>query len=363
MKINRYILCFLSAALLLPAGCDTLDKTTAGGEGQIISPVFQSTAPVVITEDNYVTGVTTFSWQAADFGYPAQVSYAIYAGYGSVADYCLFENISATSYTVSNEALYTKLTGVSFLGLPTGASDFSMYVTATIGSNYVRVSSAPATVRFELAELASVPVLLYLPGSYNGWDMYTSGIWGTENIFKGYVDMNSATSPAEFKFLTSKGEWLGGSLEALGEGDNLSAEPGLYYVTVDMNERKATMTPFTVVGLTGINGTWGTPAVAMEYDAAGRCYEVTLEVTATGSFRILCYSPEDAAGWGWSYTLGTASADQVDVAAGSVVRLLPPAESGVSADGNMMMRETGTFGFKFYYNAADSYFYLSITRK
>jgi hypothetical protein len=363
MNMYRYILYLLPALLLLPAGCEQLEKTTAYGEGQIVSPVFEPTGAVAITEENYATGTSTFSWQPADFGYPAQITYAIYAGYGSVSDYCLFENIHTTSYTVSNEALYTKLTGVSFLSLPTGVSDVSMYVTATIGSNYTLVSSAPATVRFDLAELATVPVLLYLPGSYNGWNMYSHGIWGTKNVFKGYVDMNTESSPAEFKFLTSKGEWLGGALDALAEGDNLTATPGLYYVAADMNERKATMTPFSVVGLTGINGTWATPAVAMEYDAAARCYKATVDVTATGSFRVLCYSPQDAAGWGWSYTLGTASADHVDVAGGSVVRLLPPAESGVANDGNMMMRETGLFEFKFYYNAVDSYFYLSITKK
>ena len=369
MNINRNILRILSATLLLlpllllPSGCDTLDKTRAYGEGHIAAPVFQVDGPVVITEDNYATGLTTFSWQAADFGYPAQMSYAIYAGYGSVSDYCLFENIPATSYTVSNEALYTKLTVVSYMGIPTGVSNVSMYVTATVGSNYERVSSAPATVRFELAELASVPVLLYLPGSYNGWNMYANGVWGTENVFKGYVDMNAEGELAEFKFLTPKGEWLGGSLDALGEGDNLTAPPGLYYVTADMNERKATMTPFSVVGLTGVNGVWGAPAVAMEYDAAERGYKVTLDITATGSFRVLCFSPEDAAGWGWSYTLGAASAGEIDVAGGSTVRLLPPAESGVSGDGNMMMRETGTFEFVFYYNAADSYFYLTIRKK
>ncbi|MDR1558071.1 MAG: SusE domain-containing protein [Tannerellaceae bacterium] len=345
------------------AGCDKLEQVTAYGNDRIVGPQLQSTGPVIITEDNYATGTTTFSWKGADFGYPAQVSYAIYAGYGSVSDYCLFENINTTSYTVSNEALYTKLTGVSYLGLPTGTTDISMYVTATIGSRYEVIKSAPATLRFELAELSSVPTLLYLPGSYNGWDMYSHGIWGTKNVFKGYVDMNAADSPVEFKFLTSKGEWLGNTLDAIGEGGNLTTASGLYYVTADLNEYKATLIPFTIVGLTGINGTWATPAVALPYDAASKRYKATIDVTATGSFRVLCYSPEDAAGWFWSYTLGVASADDIDVSGGSAVRLLPPSESGVAGDGNMMMRETGTFEFAFYYNPADSYFYLSITKK
>jgi hypothetical protein len=362
MKYNRYLLpCLFIIALF--AGCDELEKTTAYNREQIVSPVLTSTAPVIITEDNYATGMTTFSWEAADFGYPAQISYAIYAGYGDVSGYCLFDNINVNSYTVANEALYTKLTGVSFLGLPTGESDVSVYITASIGSNYETVQSATSTIRFDLAELASVPVLLYLPGSYNGWGMFSNGIWGTENVYKGYVDMNASGSPVEFKFLTGKGEWLGNSLDAIGEGDNLTATPGLYYITVDLNENKASMVPFTIVGLTGINGAWGTPAVAMDYDAAGKCYKATVNVTETGTFRILCYSPEDAAGWFWSYTIGVASAGDVDVAGGSVVKLLPPSESGVAGDGNMFMRETGAFEFKFYYNPADSYFYLSITKK
>jgi hypothetical protein len=340
-----------------------LEKITAFNSEQIVPPALQSTAPIVITEDNYATGTTTFAWQAADFGYPAQVSYAIYASYGSVTDYCLFDNINATSYTVANEALYTKLTGVSFLGLPTGTSDVALYVSATVGSNYVKVLSPVVNLRFELEEMAAVPVLLYLPGSYNGWSSFSHGIWGMENIYKGYVDMNAASAPVEFKFLTAKGDWLGNSLDAIGEGDNLTTAPGLYYVTVDLNTYQAQMIPFTIVGLTGINGAWATPAVAFEYDAANKCYKGTVEVTATGTFRVLCYSPEDAAGWFWSYTLGVASADDIDVMGGSVVRLLPPSESGVAGDGNMMMRETGTFEFRFYYNSSDSYFYLSITKK
>ncbi|MDR1557675.1 MAG: SusE domain-containing protein [Tannerellaceae bacterium] len=363
MNAKHYISVLLLFAVSLFAGCNKLEQVTAYGSDRIVSPQFQSAGSVVITEDNYATGTTTFSWKGADFGYPAQVSYAIYAGYGSVSDYCLFENINLTSYTVSNEALYTKLTGVSYLGLPTGASDVSMYVTATIGSHYEVVESAPVTVRFELAELSSIPTLLYLPGSYNGWAMYSHGIWGTENLYKGYVDMNASGSPVVFKFLTAKGEWLGNTLDALGGGDNLTTAPSLYYVTADLNEYKATLVPFTIVGLTGINGTWATPAVALPYDAASKRYKATIDVTATGSFRVLCYSPEDAAGWYWSYTLGAASADDVDVAGGSVVRLLPPSESGVAGDGNMMMRETGTFEFAFYYNPTDSYFYLSITKK
>jgi len=352
------------AATLLMNSCEELEKTTAYDKSQIVSPVLTSTSPIVITEDNYSTGSTTFSWQQADFGYPAQISYAIYASYGETKDFCLYANIYQNSYKVTNEELYGKLTGVSYLGMPTGESQATVYVTATIGSNYEVVSSTPANISFNLAELASAPVLLYFPGSYNGWNMYANGIWGVQGLYKGYVDMNSTSSPLEFKFLTSKGEWLGNSLDDIGDGANLSIDAGFYYATVDLNEHKATMVPMDIVGLTGINGAWGTPAVALEYDYAEKCYKKTIEVEyADNKFRILCHSPLDAGGWFWSYTIGAASADDINLVNGSTVKLLPPGESGVSDDGNMYMREAGTFEFKFYYNATDSYYYLHVTKK
>ncbi len=358
-----------SAAILLAVltGCESLEKVKAYGNGDIVAPVMNTMQPVTINTDNLETGTLTFSWAPADFGYDAMVSYSIYATGGDKTDYVLYEEIHQPNYEIANSALYTKLTGSSYMGLPTDQNvTLSIYVTATIGSNYDVVKSDPVTVDFYLASIAGVPKLLKISGSHNAWGgSFITGIWGVDELYSGYCDMNvSGGGNVEYKFVDNSGKWWGGELGNLStSGGNLSTSAGLYYIKADMNSKTASAVPMTKVGLTGINGSWRTPAVEMTYDQASRSYIWEGEVTSGSGFRVLCYSPTDAAGWYWSYTMSAATADDVVMVSGGKSKLVERGKHESGGDGNLSLNDTGKYKFTLYYDTKEHYFYLSAKKQ
>lgn len=372
MKYVKYI--FIVCAILSIWSCDNkdLEEVRALPADMVVTPSVQSMEEVAIDQDSYdAKEEVTLQWSAADFGYSAAVNYSIYMSTDAVADFVLASNIGSTTYTIDHQALYDKLVGESNLALPTNAvSTVHVYITATIGSDFTVVKSDVVDFTFDIARIGLEGDALYISGDYNGWSTSGSAIVGLDKVYAGYVDMNwKGQESIGYKFVdflyssASWGDWYGGSLDALStSGDNMATTPGMKFFNVDLNTNTARIMNFTKVGLTGINGAWATPALEMAYDYVNKYYYV-VSAASTQSFRILCFSPDDT-GWGWSYTMGPRTIEDLHLSLGSDVKVFDNNISKplVGGDANMSLDVEGTYKFILYYTGTDAMWHFKVER-
>jgi len=372
MKNIKYILWVF--AILFIWSCDTseLVEVRAVSESEMESPILNSMGTVVIDQNSYDNEETlTFNWTSADFGYPAAISYALYLSSETTTDYELAANINSSSYTIDHQALYDKLVGENNLGLPTNqVSSLSVYVTATVGSNFTVIKSDIQSISFDIAKIGLDGDLLQIAGEFNGWSTSGAAIVGNEKVYSGYVNMNwKDHESTKYKFVdfvystAAWGDWFGGTLDELSPtGGDITITPGMKHFDVDLNTNTAKVINFTKIGLTGLGG-WATPSMEMEYDYTNEYYWIVADAATTDQFRILCYSPEDT-GWGWSYTMGPRVAEDLIVGYDSDVKIFDTSISKplLGKDPNMKVNEDGTFKFILYYTATDATWHFRVER-
>jgi|GEM_PF-1228161 len=367
----------LGISTLLIYSCDTnkLDVVKTYAEDAIVAPVFNTMSDVVVNQANYDgNGDVTFSWKPADFGCKAAVDYAVYMSSSSKSDVCIGSGINATQYAIDYQSLYNRLVGKSYLALPKGkSSTVKCYVTASIGTDYTTVKSLESEITFEVGRISNGIDMLYISGDYDNDSADEHGIESQNNnhIYAGFVDMhNSTMENTSYRFVdytyasSLAGNWYGGSLDALTlDGDKLSTTTGLKYISVNLTTNKASIINFTKVGLTGFNGSWGTPAIEMTYNESTKDYTVTAEYTS-GNFRVLCYSPDAGLWGGWNYTMGPKTIPELTLQDGSDVKVYHASISKplVGGDPNMKINEYGKYTFRFYYESADATWHLSVKK-
>lgn len=252
MKILKYLP--IVAAALLSFSCQDVEKTYAAPAEEVLNPVLNPHADIVVEEATLSNNVT-FTWSEVDYGYPAQVTYSLYAVYGG-AELQLGQSFT-TSYTMSKEALNNLLVDEKGLALPAGeVSEISLYVTSAISNNvnsaaYTKKSEA-ITLKITTVAATTAPWIrrhIYVPGNHQGWAPDAAPIlWETgEDSFKfeGLVYLVNAEDPTgnvEFKF-TQGPNWdvnLGGSMDSMTPGgENIvieAANSGAYWITVETVE-------------------------------------------------------------------------------------------------------------------------------
>ncbi len=252
MKILKYLP--IVAAALLSFSCQDVEKTYAAPAEEVLNPVLNPHADIVVEEATLSNNVT-FTWSEVDYGYPAQVTYSLYAVYGG-AELQLGQSFT-TSYTMSKEALNNLLVDEKGLALPAGeVSEISLYVTSAISNNvnsaaYTKKSEA-ITLKITTVAATTAPWIrrhIYVPGNHQGWAPDAAPIlWETgEDSFKFeglvyLVNAENATANVEFKF-TQGPNWdvnLGGSMDSMTPGgDNIvieAANSGAYWITVETVE-------------------------------------------------------------------------------------------------------------------------------
>ena len=150
MKITRYAM-MLAAATGLLSACQKLDEVKAYDPDKVVAPVLHALpGEIVITPDN-MGSTQTFTWDAADFGVRTQINYSIEASYNDGAKLVLFTGMNGTSSEQTYESL-NNILALSVedggLGVPSGEpTDVDFYISATIGTDFEKFYSAPATVR------------------------------------------------------------------------------------------------------------------------------------------------------------------------------------------------------------------------
>jgi len=299
MKFLRYISCAAAALSLL--ACQEVDKTCALAHDAVVAPVLDEHSDILVDADNLSSEVT-FTWRAADYGYPAAVAYSLYCVYGEEEPYQVGES-ATTSYTLSKETLNNALVNSKGLNVPADeTSTVFFYVVSSIStaqeSAYIKKSNVIGlditTVKSTSAPWIRRP--LYVPGGHQGWSPATAPVlWETaenSDVYEGpvyLVPAGAAAAVCEFKFTDTPG-WDGGnfgnSLDALGNSGgsgNLSVAPGTYWVKVtltsDHSTGSAKLTPITAISVVGAYNSWadddvelrlaGLPAAPVEAEDPG----------------------------------------------------------------------------------------------
>ena len=255
MKFLKYF--SIAAAALLAFSCQEVDKTYAAPADEVVAPVLNPHADIVVDEATLANNVT-FTWSEVDYGYPAQVTYSLFAVYGQT-EVQLGQSFT-TSYTMTKEALNNLLVDEKGLALPADAvSMITLYVTSSISNNsnnaaYTKKSES-ITLNVTTIAATTAPWIrryIYVPGNHQGWAPADAPIlWETgekSNKYEGLVNLvnaDDATAECEFKFCQLP-NWdvnLGGSVDGMTPGgDNIKKPSGLYWLSVEVAEDFSTGT-------------------------------------------------------------------------------------------------------------------------
>ena len=171
-----------------------------------------------------------------------------------------------------------------------------------------------------------------VPGAYSGseWNLETSPklMGKADGIFKGALVMYkpAEAESVEFKF-GHDGSWIGGTAVegetisyTLGAGDNLKIADGVYFWTVDLDQKTAAALPITKVGLIGSFSGWSED-VELSFNAEDNTYNGTVTLEANAELKVRFNG-------NWDYCLG-----------GELTKL-----SAVA--GNIKVAEAGTYAAK-----------------
>lgn len=283
MKFLRYVSCAVAALALF--ACQEVEKTCAVAPDAVVAPVLDEHSDILVDADNLSSEVT-FTWRAADYGYPAAVSYALFCVYGEQTPYQVGESYT-TSYTLTKEMLNNALVNDKALGVPAEeTSTVFFYVVSSIStdpqSDYTKKSNVVAlditTVKSTSAPWIRRP--LYVPGGHQGWTPATAPVlWENgenSDVYEGLVYLVPSDTKAKvcgFKF-TDQPNWDGGNFgsdpdafENSGGSSDLTTEPGTYWVKVTLASDHSTgsvkLTPVSAVSVVGAYNNWGEDDVEM----------------------------------------------------------------------------------------------------
>ena len=251
--------------------------TAAAPDG--ITPSVMSELSDVIVENGSLQNNVTFTWSGVDYGYPAAVTYTLYAVYGDSEPYALGES-NTTNYTLTKEALNNALVDKYGLAVPENeTSTIYFYIVSSISEQRDDYKFKSNTVSMQITTInsTSAPWIrrpLYIPGSHQGWSPDVAPVlWETSEYsdeYEGLIYLADAADPTgvcEFKVCPNP-NWtdnFGGTFAALtteGNPANLQTTGGTYWVKVTLSADHTTgtvsLTPVTTVGVIGTAiGGWG----------------------------------------------------------------------------------------------------------
>lgn len=344
MKQFKYIA--LAAIALLVSSCYEADKMKAAPADTIGAPMLNDHSDVVVDEDNLKTDLT-FSWSPVDYGYPAAVSYSLYATYGDSEPYQIGEAY-ATSFTITKENFNNILVAKKGLAVPElETSTIYLFVTSAISPGNDSYTKQSNTIMLQVSTIESTAAAwirrpLYVAGNYQGWEPAKAPIlWETEefsDVYEGLVYLGDAANTGNydqndglchFKFCPNP-DWngnLGGDENALtnvGDPAHITRPDGLYWIEVELTPDHSTGTvkisEVSKIGVIGAAvGGWGdtddvvmslvgvptdtaSPTFSTDYYAAmcGQTWEGYCATTIADIFKYRLNGNWDDPNWGES---------------------------------------------------------------
>lgn len=287
MKYLRYITA--SAAALLLASCTLkIEKTCLPSEDEYVAPVMLEVGDVISDLNSASEEKVIYTWQSADYGVNAGVTYTVYAQIGeSVA----LLGVSNTNYLeVSKGDVVGTL--CNDLGAPENKTvEVSTYVEAELDGSATSTTLKSNIVSYNVYTFIAPIRCIYLPGRYQEWVADGTAMWETSggtNTYKMLVDVSN-DNPDDWVYYFKiydkpTGSWWGfNDFEPLWTVADPAKDDGNFSVTkeepiiiVTINAKKKTIDREVISAVTMIgdfNGwTEKTTEPKFTYDAANNVW-------------------------------------------------------------------------------------------
>jgi hypothetical protein len=264
---------------------------------------FNSTiTTIVLLQANAATNAGTFSWNAADFGFKAAVTYTIQfcrAGTNFPSGSATAELTigSQLSRTITVRDLNAKMLDIIPFGVP---SPVHARLKADVGSGVAPIYSNIITNLIVTAYLDIVdynfPQALWIAGNYQGWNPGTapkivdkSATGTTGSNYEGYINFTDGPS---HPFKMVKGNNWGAGDYGTGAGPNTLASPagdltlgaqtaGVYLIRANTQNLTWSNYKITTWGIIGdaTPGGWGA-STPMTFNATDGSWAITANLTA-----------------------------------------------------------------------------------
>jgi hypothetical protein len=294
MKIKSIILIVI-AGLFLLAGCEQIQgpvlKTTIG------TPVLVDPADgtnFIITEAVEKDTMTVFSWDPADYGFPAGVTYTL-------------QITNTSSFTAANDIATTSKTKVGVLNskmnstllimgaTPAVSTPVKFRVKAVVNSAVAAVYSDTATINVTPFEKIIIYPKLYVPGDHNGWSatnettVLTSA--KSDDKYEGYLYINVASGGMKFLKVPAweqantcgdaNASGTSGTLVVGDWGNNIlyTGGPGVFKINANLVDKTYSWlkTEWGLIGSATPNG-WNSPDQNFIYDVATNKFTLTVNL-------------------------------------------------------------------------------------
>ncbi|GJQ20062.1 MAG: hypothetical protein HBSIN02_04170 [Bacteroidia bacterium] len=331
----------MKKTILTPLLVTVIGLLLASCERDITEPVISSNptkpaAAVVALPDsfnvNYADSVVTFSWSAADFGFPASVTYTVQmsdtANFSrNVADLITTQKLSGTK-TVGD--INTLILSWNYaIGTPV-----TVYyrIAASVSSSIAAVySDAGSQVLTPYDAVINYP-MIYVPGSYQGWSPGAVNgrlfSYGFDSQYQGIVRLVDGSNPTTAFKITVNPNWngpnYGGTLTPSGNnysgildpsGPDYVVNAGTYAFTVNVNALTIALTKtddWGIIGSAVPPYDWSVD-VDMFYNGQRKMWEITADFNA-GEFKFRANDD-------WSLNYGDNGADGTLDAGGANITL------------------------------------------
>jgi hypothetical protein len=279
--------------------------------GDAVAPVITTSLPELeLLPEEGTVEFPLMDWTEARLTYGEDVSYNIYVGViNGDAEMIvqLAEGVSGLSYSVVVDDLNEAI--ISAGGAESAVNDVNFYVEAFCAS-ISGIKSAPMSSKVTTYTV-SFPEILYLPGSYQGWDPASAATLkvssSRKGFYEGIIDLRTSDGgDVEFKF-SPVPRWegdFGGKVDVSAAGsdipysyavgtvgvpDNIKVPSGVYDIALDKKLNKLQMVEVKQISMIGAacgDFGWGQD-VDLVYDAeAGTFTAQTTLKAAEYKFRI-----------------------------------------------------------------------------
>lgn len=306
--------------------CQELEQVRTFSPEEVVAPVLHDNLPdeITVTSEN-MGNTVTFTWDAADFGAPTQINYAVEAAYNNDT-LAVMTGITGTSSEQTYELLNSLLALSAEdggLGVPADTpTDVDFLVSATIGETFGKYYSEGVTVKMTVTEAERTYPMVYVIGDYSTWQWDTAqklySFSNDEVTYSGVVGFNGAAANG-FK-ITGATNWDNGNWgldgnaaapEAEAASITLINDGGSGNITVysknfyrfTFNRSTMVLTnelSFDQLGVIGDFNSWGGDVV-MNFDTEKQLFWADIEFPAEGGFKVR----KDGA---WDTSWGTATA-------------------------------------------------------
>ena len=308
--------------------CQELEQVRTFSPEEVVAPVLHDNLPdeITVTSEN-MGNTVTFTWDAADFGAPTQINYAVEAAYNNDT-LAVMTGITGTSSEQTYELLNSLLALSAEdggLGVPADTpTDVDFLVSATIGETFGKYYSEGVTVKMTVTEAERTYPMVYVIGDFCGWaDGQTQELFsfsGDEVNYAGVIGFSGAASKG-FKIRGTETGWAEDSnwgtdgdaaapeaeaatiqlISSSGSGNITAYSKNFYRFTFNRSTMVLTNElSFDQLGVIGDFNSWGSDVV-MNFDTETQMFWADIEFPAEGGFKVR----KDGA---WDTSWGTATA-------------------------------------------------------